>query len=178
LFVALFSTGVGSAVAWTGPSTAPPNGNTSSPINVSATAQTKTGPFNISLPAAYNTWGINVFGGNYGVIGQASAGPGIYGTSVSNWGGEFTGGYGLYAQNSAGYYTELDNSSYGLYTNGYIYGPNSFGGGFGVQSSTGACYLGNPWTGACGCPGFAPNAEIITNQDDRTGTWYAGYLCY
>lgn len=38
----------GIVLAWTGPSTTPPNGNTAAPINVSSTAQTKAGAFTAS----------------------------------------------------------------------------------------------------------------------------------
>lgn len=38
------------AYAWTGPTATAPNNNTAAPINVSATAQTKSGPFSLSGP--------------------------------------------------------------------------------------------------------------------------------
>ena len=65
-----------------------------------------------------------------GVLGQSSSGFGAYGQSGSgigvyannsngnNWAGWFTGGLGVYSTDSSGYFTELDNSSWGLITNG------------------------------------------------------------
>jgi hypothetical protein len=94
-FVALLATGITPALAystWTAPTAAPPGNNTDTPINAGATAQTKTGQFVLSLPSTFNSWALSVSGAQYGI----------------------------YSGNSAGYYTELDNSSWGIYTNGNI----------------------------------------------------------
>jgi hypothetical protein len=168
LFVALFATGVGPAVAWTGPSTAPPNGNTSAPINVSATAQTKNGSF-----------GIN--NGLFTVVGQAA-----------NWAEEInwppSTGYGIlvgtYAsgysefENAQGYYTILDNGSYGVQTNGYVLGANTFGGMYGINNNGGGCEEANPWTGGCGCPGWAPYVASAAYVPGLNNYWIVTNYCY
>ena len=211
------------AFAWTGPTTAPPNGNVSPPLNTSATSQVKTGNITTNgglnttaqvyanVPAGYGNWSVVGQGGNYGGYFKGSA-YGVYGDSESNagvmgvsanyiavrgintsgnhWAGYFEGGYGVHTQNTAGYYTQLANSSYGVLTNGDICisggsclsqlaGANAghkFGGGYNMVG--GNCYIANNFTGGCSCPGFAPNSQMITNQNDRGGTWFTSYTCY
>ena len=148
LFIALATMATTPAVAWTGPTAAPPGGTVpATPINTSATAQTKSGSFTsnaqilANVPSGYaawsvegtvgqyggyfngTAWGVQGFGGsNEGIYGQSTSNIGVHGINSSNnsWGGYFTGGYGVYSANSAGYYSQLDNGSWGLLTNGYI----------------------------------------------------------
>lgn len=173
LYFTLFVTGITPAVAWTGPSTAPPGGNTSTPLNVSSTAQTKAG--------------------NLGVTGQFSVtGPSATWATIINWPNTSAPGYGILVGNSAstysefananGYYTLLGYSSDSLYGNGNIYvsgtiqSANSYGAGFGLIS-TGACGNPNPFTGGCSCPGFAPYVMGLGTGID--GGYYENmYLCY
>lgn len=51
----VLSFGISYALAWVAPSVAPPNGNVAAPINTSATAQTKLGPFTIGTTTATST---------------------------------------------------------------------------------------------------------------------------
>lgn len=58
----------------------------------------------------------------------------------------------------------------------YVYGPNAFGGMW-SQYTVGGCTGPNVYTGACSCPGFAPNAGFLSY------TYYASnpvaqYYCY
>jgi hypothetical protein len=176
------------ALAWTGPLTAPPGGNASAPINVSATAQTKSGLMNFSNGLnAYNT-NSGGWTGEFNWPNNTAVGYGILvGSSAS--------GYSQF-ENASGYYTLVAQSSNGINTNGNVQASDVYdaltgiwmsslvggnighksGGGFGTSQY--GCYIANNWTGGCSCPGFAPNAQTITNQNDKTGTWYAGYVCY
>jgi hypothetical protein len=207
--------------AWSGPQVGPPgctsgNPGCDAPVNISATAQTKGGPLNLSIPSGYANWGIQVSGGqyggyfngtSYGVQGIGSSQDGVYGQSYSaigvqgintgnqNWGGYFTGGYGVYAANSAGYYGELANSSWSLYGNGnaYVndvllastghwlsstaYSPYPYGAGF-SQLVGGGCIDPNVLAGyTCGCPGYAPTAMGFSSASNNYGA-YNSYLCY
>jgi hypothetical protein len=77
--------------------------------------------------------------GNYGVVGTSYAGGqgqlgngtlGGYFTSpagAGNWGAACQGDLGFQAYNNAGYYTQLDNSSWGVNTNGNINAPAYYG---------------------------------------------------
>jgi hypothetical protein len=51
---------------------------------------------------APNNWG-GVFSGQYGVYGTATAGYGVQGSSSSNWSGFFNGSSGVYGAGAAGY---------------------------------------------------------------------------
>ncbi len=84
----------------------------------------------------YSTGYIGVYGrtdaNSYGVYGYApvSGGVGVRGDGASNsWGGYFTGGYGLHAANTSGYYAQLANGGYSLYGNGSlsVSGTGTFG---------------------------------------------------
>jgi hypothetical protein len=167
--------------AWTGPTAAAPGNNTAAPINTSATAQTKAGTLTTGGLTSNGGTGIGVYGGstnNYG----------LYGHSDTSWGAVITqtgGNLGLVVENNAGtIYSELMQGGWGLVTNqnvntsGYYYGLNAFGGGF-EMTSGGGCYVGNPWTGGCSCPSFAPSAAYTYYMD--TNSTYGGgrgYLCY
>jgi hypothetical protein len=223
--LALLAFTVTPALAWSGPQVGPP-GCTSgqpgcdAPVNISATAQTKGGPLNISLPSGYANWGINVSGGTLGIIGQSSSNVaiqgisntnvGVYGASNSTWAGEFINGggseLGLYAQNGLGYYAELANSSYGLYTNGNMYNGATYYtngdeympwyggylssylsslssrtsiafGGMWEEYSNGVGMVGNPWTGGLSCPSWAPTAREAAVGASGNGV-YPFYLYY
>jgi hypothetical protein len=98
----------GAALAWTGPTTAPPNGNVSAPINTSATAQTKSGVLygsNFCLTSPSVCMSTVLFGGGY----QLSTVAGCY---VANW---VTGGCSCpsYAPYSRWVYYMDTNSTYG-----------------------------------------------------------------
>jgi len=177
--IALGSSGV--ALAWTGPTTAPPGGNVSAPINTSATGQNKAGPF-----------GVN---GGYSLgypFSVSNAGFSSW-TAIFNWPYNTATGYGILVgssasgysqfQNGSGYYSLIAYGSYGLYTNGSVYaaggigGPGGFGGGFQLTNG-GGCYVANTATGGCSCPGYAPNARWAYYMD--TNSTYGGgrgYLC-
>ena len=182
MLVALFATGVGSAVAWTGPSTAPPGGNTSAPINVSATAQTKSGAFTI---------GSNAYSpGSYPLsVGSFGSWTGLFNWPNTNSGlGILVGGAYSQFENPSGYYTELANSSYGVLTNGDVctsgYCLNAVGarssvafGGMWEEYSNGVAMVYNPWTGGLSCPGFAPTAREAAVGASGNGVW-PFYLYY
>jgi hypothetical protein len=89
------------------------------------------GGYGLYAVASYSGgYGVQGIGGSSGWGGVFSGGNGINvnttgsGISVTagsgSWAGSFTGGYGVYVANNAGYYTQLDNSSYGVLTNGTI----------------------------------------------------------
>jgi hypothetical protein len=205
------------ALAWTGPTAAPPGANVSAPVNLSTAGQTKAGYLGVGGGAPSYPLSVAGAAGNWsGVFNwpPASAPAGSFGILVG------AANYSQF-QNSAGYYTLLAQSSNGVNTNGNIIAStlysggggsffasngdqymgysgyylstllgwngsgynilsgnqgHKFGGGFGTGPY--GCYIGNNFTGGCSCPGFAPYAQLITNQNDRTGTWYAGYTCY
>jgi hypothetical protein len=190
LFFALVVNAATPALAWTGPTAAPPSANVSAPVNISATAQTKNGYVGVNSASTP---------GN----------PLFVGGAASNWTGEFnwpntsapSGSYGIlvgssasgYSQfdNASGYYALLGDSSYSLYGNGniyvsgsiqsggYLYGPNSFGGMFTVQNNSGGCQFADVFTGGCSCPGFAPNAaNYLDSLWPNTNYVMVGYLCY
>ncbi len=78
----------GTVAAWTGPTGVAPNNNVSAPINVSATAQTKAGPFTIQTPT--NGTGFSITTGTSGKfsVGDGTAGwtvMSLYGTADANW---------------------------------------------------------------------------------------------
>lgn len=164
------------ALAWTGPTAAPPNNNVSAPLNTSSTAQTKAGylaanggysgagyPF--SVGGAANTW-----------------------TAIFNWPYNTTpsGSYGILAgglysqfENPSGYYSLLAYNNYGLYTNGYVSAPNAFGGVYEFNSTAGACQAANPLTGYCTCPTYAPNLGLGNSQVMISANYYGiFYECY
>ena len=114
----VFSLGVSYALAWSGPSASPPNGNTPAPVNVGATTQTKSGDIctsagggqclsisqigsgqtwqqmNRSFGAVYaNTTGRTIVVGVTGINGGAASRYYVYvnGIIVSALGGSFGG---------------------------------------------------------------------------------------
>lgn len=107
----VLSVGVSYVSAWTGPTAAAPGGNASVPLNVSATAQTKTGGINFSNYAHFTGYGTDSWfpytnGANY------LRGP-LYFNSV------------LYDENNTGYYLDPAGTSRMNYTvndNSYNYG--------------------------------------------------------
>ncbi len=142
---------VSSASAWTGPTSAPPNGNASAPVNISATAQTKSGVFNVTngLTVGGTTLWAGGSGGNVG-IGNSSPsakldvtgnvniggngvltqrGPTNSWAQFINWPPPADSSYGILVgsgnysqfQNDENYYTILVNSSWGVMTNGNVY---------------------------------------------------------
>jgi hypothetical protein len=115
--------------AWTGPSSAPPNGNVAAPLNVSGTAQVKAGGLGLGTggaPANYLGWP-----GTLEVNGQIKGArfydddPNFYvdanGSSVLNAVYETV----VYDRENSGYYLDLNNTSrinYGVFDNVYAYG--------------------------------------------------------
>jgi len=79
----VLSVGVQHALAWTGPTSAPPGGNTSAPINISGTAQTKSGGFTAA----------SLSGSGTGLTGTA-AGLNIGGSAGTLSGTQYHGPYG------------------------------------------------------------------------------------
>lgn len=187
LFFAIAATTAAPALAWTGPTAAPPNNNVSAPLNVSSTAQSKTGYLYINSPATtgypFTVGGVASTWTSIFNWPPASAPANSYGILV----GSSAAGYSEF-QNASGYWAALADSSYSLYGNGniyvtgsinsgsYVYGPNAFGGGFG-QLVGGGCMNPNPYTGGCSCPGFAPNVEGLGSGNTGYGTENM-YLCY
>lgn len=57
----VLSFGISYALAWTAPTTTPPGGNVSAPLNTSATAQMKAGPLTIDLSAQSGAGGRDAF---------------------------------------------------------------------------------------------------------------------
>ena len=73
LIVAIvLSFGISAVYAWTGPTQAPPNGNTSAPVNIGTTAQVKNGGLGVGAFIADSA----VFNGNVG-IGDATPDGGL-----------------------------------------------------------------------------------------------------
>ena len=201
LAIALASTVATPAVAWTGPTAAPPGGVVpATPVNTSATAQTKTGYFNLNLPSTSNNWGMQVSGGQYGVYGQGISGPGlegistnqsgvygqssnaqgVYGYSTNNWGGYFTGGSGAYGQGTTGVGVQGYNGN-GNNWGGY------FTGGYGVYSSNTAGYyteldnsswglLTNGNTQAAGQVQAGNGGGILNTNGDIYMSYYGTWL--
>jgi hypothetical protein len=99
-------------------------------------------------------WAGYFTGSDYGVYANAN-GP------SPSWGGEFIGGYGLYAQDTSGYYGEIGNGGYSFYGNGTVYAPN-------IQA-------GNGWSGsfqiaASGCPpSYVGTYDLIVTDGVITG---------
>ena len=162
------------AVAWTGPTAAPPSNNTSAPVNVSSNAQVKAG--NLGLNGGYGGGA----GSPISVGGLASGWTGIfnwpYNTTPSNSLGILVGGLYSQFENPSGIWTELPVGSYGLETNGMIYnGATFYTNGdiympwagtylstylssrsswsmFAQFPGSGGCFAPNPSTGGCSCP--------------------------
>jgi hypothetical protein len=84
------------------------------PVNVSGTAQSKTGFLNIN-----NGYG----GASYPLsVGSSGSWAGLFNWPYTNGGyGILVGGAYSQFQNPSGYYAQLAYSSYGLYTNGNVY---------------------------------------------------------
>ncbi len=80
----ILALGLNFAMAWTGPTQAPPGGNTSAPVNVGTSNQTKTGGllsvFNFWVDGAMGVTGGASFGGN---VGAGTTTPGTL-LSVGN----------------------------------------------------------------------------------------------
>jgi hypothetical protein len=83
---ALILLGAAAVYAWTGPTASPPGNNASAPINVSATAQTKSGALTVTsgvnapAPGGYQSLG------NYGGTGSAAYFPsGLWSNGASAW---------------------------------------------------------------------------------------------
>jgi hypothetical protein len=152
------------AVAFSEPSSNPPAGEVSAPINTGSISQDKsdatghaawitadglgsrygallatvsgnvgigttnpTAQLMVNSAGNQSQWAGYFSGSNYGVYGQAN------GASPS-WGGEFIGGYGLYAQDTSGYYGEMGSGGYSFYGNGNGY----FAGNVSVSGSISA----------------------------------------
>ena len=141
------------AAAWTGPSTAPPGGNVAAPVNVSGTAQSKTGFLNIN-----NGYG----GASYPLsVGSAGSYAGVFNWPNTNGGyGILAGGAYSYFQNPSGYYAQLAYSSYGLYTNGNVYASD-------VYSSAAGMWMSQIAAGG---------ATYSASQSGYAGAVYSGHL--
>ncbi|HEY6020739.1 MAG TPA: hypothetical protein VIY48_12840 [Candidatus Paceibacterota bacterium] len=139
---------------------------------------------------------VSIASGGYVGIGTGSASGKLESDSngAAVWAGMFnysngapTGGYGIYTYGTT-YALEAVGPVYvagdiystaaGTYMSTLAGGNAGHKSGAGYGTSQYGCFLANPFTGACSCPSFAPNAAMITNQNDRTGTWYSGYVCY
>jgi len=95
---------------------------------------------------------------------QGYTGGSTYGLlNYAGYGGYFSGDHGIYSQDTAGYYTYIDSSSWGVYTNGNIYASDFLIGATGKwASSLGGASLGAATTvqasycgwgvGAVSCP--------------------------
>jgi hypothetical protein len=172
------------AAAWTGPSTAPPGGNVAAPVNVSGTAQSKTGFLNIN-----NGYG----GASYPLsVGSSGSWAGLFNWPYTNGGyGILVGGAYSQFQNPSGYYAQLAYSSYGLYTNGNVYASDVYSSAAGIWMSTlvannprnggqywyGAySYIPNPATGGYSCPsGFSAYGPYTIDMSD--GHFSYTYMC-
>jgi hypothetical protein len=181
--------------AWTGPNLPPPQDNTPTPINVSSTAQTKTGQLTVgglNLPAgAVITGGGSV--GTYGatsVYGEKSGWSGIdfrnnngnsAGTLMMH--GSYSGFYNSANNNWRWYATEGGNT----YQPGYVQASDVYAGGrwmssivsdTGVRSVTMNCY-----SAYTGCPynGYLSGyGHYCSTCVDGVCSGYVvtGYTCY
>jgi hypothetical protein len=169
------------ALAWTEPSLAPPDGNVPAPLNVSSTAQTKTG--NLIFPMFYDldtTYYVNpdssirsaILKGNVGIgttnptwgllqINNTTASYGVYSyTSTSIGVGGAAGGAGItkYGVLGSAEGTSINATNYGLY--------GSASGGatnWGLYVAAGRTYLGDIPSGTTSnllCSSLANSGEI------------------
>jgi hypothetical protein len=112
LSIAIVSTVIGFSLqlakAWIEPSVNAPNDNVGAPLTTGNADQTKTGGRLFVKDA----------------IIQAYSGAFHGSLNYANYGGYFYNSGGVYAQNTSGYYAYLGypGSSYGVYTNGNVYG--------------------------------------------------------
>jgi hypothetical protein len=102
-----------SAQTWSGPTQAPTDGNTSAPINVSATAQTKNGSLGVN---AFTAWLDSYFAGKVG-IGTASPTNSL---DVRGTGARFDGWFNETTTNTGIYFgrNPLDNTPRAMFANG------------------------------------------------------------
>lgn len=90
------------------------------PINVGNTFQSKDGNLTVNALGTFAT-GFSVPFGKVGIGTASPAGKlAVYSRGENQYAGYFQGTYGVYADNDAGYYAHLANSSWGLLTNGNI----------------------------------------------------------
>jgi hypothetical protein len=119
----------------------------------------------------YSSGNIGVYGqsaaNSYGVYGSATASGavGVRGDGASNsWGGMFSGGNGLYAWNTSGYYAQLATGNWTLAGNGNISGGNLWLGYQGDWLSTilrtGTVCLGSDCRSAWPTAGYSPNQNV------------------
>lgn len=188
--LALTFIAVAPVAAWTGPSTAPPGGNTAAPINSSGMTQTKAGYLGVN----------GGYTGGYYPFSVSNTGASSW-TAIFNWPYNTATGHGIlvgssasgYSQfeNGSGYYSLLAYSSYGLYTNGNVYASDIYDAASGIWMSTLASnnprnggmywygaytYIPNPATGGYGCPsGFSAYGAYTVDFSD--GHWGYAYIC-
>jgi hypothetical protein len=162
LIFGAFALGAVVALAWTGPSSSPPNGNVAAPINISSTAQTKSGTLNVDTSAngTRAIQGISnsanlagSFTGGDGVAGSSDAvnGYGVYGVASGSggYGGEFSGPNGISVSGAGSINTTLATAGLGMSTNGNINtsgsitAAGSVSAGSAFLSSNGDTYM--PW---------------------------------
>ncbi len=121
-----------SASAWTGPTSAPPNGNASAPVNVSATAQTKSGNLTVS--------GVTTIGNGL----YNSVAPGTVLDANGAWVRTYGAG-GWYNQTYAGGWYMADTTWIRSYGSKYVYMSPGFdtsgASGVGCGGGIGAGYM-------------------------------------
>ncbi len=128
-----------------------------------------TGP---SVGAPSGNIGIPV---NTSATSQTKAGALTIGTFTST--ANVTVGSAVYTTTGDIYMPWASNQYLSTVYSGSTNTGHKFGGGWG-WAAAGYCRIANYYTGGCSCPAWAPSAAMIFNQNDNTGTWYSGYVCY
>ncbi len=174
--------------AWTGPNLPPPQDNTPTPINVSSTAQTKTGQLTVgglNLPAGAVITG----GGSVGTYGATS----VYGEK-SGWGGidfrnsngnsagtlmmhgSYSGFYNAANNNWRWYATEGGNT----YQPGYVQASDVYAGGrwmSSIVSDTTVCPAGTSLKSCIYYQRYSPSYGWVVNSSCAgIGSWNVASL--
>ncbi len=166
------------------------------PLNVSSTAQTKSGSLTLSSgsmtapqycigASCISAWPSGGGGGTIGGTGGASYIPmWSSGTTLTNSPVYVSGG--ALVDTSGPYTTYLGSGGYGLNTTGQVYAasfsesgtPAHFFGGIYETYASGTCYVPNSFTGGCWCPvGYPYSNDLYLFGSNANGTFHM-YFCY
>ncbi len=166
------------ALAWTGPTAAPPGNNTAAPINTSSTPQVKSGPFQIYDPTSNytsHTAGLTLgYYSGYGYIQSPSAGGGVHIWDTT------TNDIVSFNDNHTSTFAGTASAPDFCLTAGRCLSQSAgraFGGAFSVWDVGGCQQVNDIGGSGCGCPGWAPSVEGLSNGT-YGGSSYNTYLCY